>query len=99
MSLTRLMAAGRVRSVTICKLLLVNVYNYSGSKLDSGGQFAYQTALRRYSLALLRWDLFTQQTSLIGKIIFQLLWIWRRVCVLCGLSVHALAYCIKLKAP
>lgn len=47
MSLTRLMAAGRVRSVTICKLLLVNVYNYSGSKSDSGGQFAYQTALRR----------------------------------------------------
>lgn len=75
MRLTRLMAAGRIRSVTICKLLSANVYNYSGSKLEIGGQFAYQTTLRRNSLALVHWDVFAQQTSLIGKIIFQLLWI------------------------
>lgn len=45
------MAAGRLRGAAICKLLLANVYNYSGSKLESGGQFAYQTMLRRKSLA------------------------------------------------
>lgn len=43
----RLTAAGRIRSVAIYKLLSANVYNYSGSKLEIGGQFAYQTALRR----------------------------------------------------
>lgn len=57
------MAAGRIRSVTICKLLSANVYNYSGSKLELGGQFAYQTMLRRNSLALVHWDVFTQQTT------------------------------------
>lgn len=52
MSLMRRTAAGRIRSVTICKPLSANVYNYSDSKLEIGGQFAYQTRLRRSSLAL-----------------------------------------------
>lgn len=63
MSLMILMAAGRIRSVTICKLLLANVYNYSGRKLGIGGQFAYQMMPRRNSLALVHWDAFTQQTA------------------------------------
>lgn len=63
-------------------LLLVNVYKYSGSELKSGGQSAYKTAMSSvHTLLLLQWDLFTQQTSLIGKIIFQLLQIFVCVCV------------------
>lgn len=75
MRLTRVAAAGRIKSVTICKFLSANVYNYSGSKLEIGGQFAYQTTLSRNSLASVQQDVFTQYTSLIGKFIFQLLWI------------------------
>lgn len=82
MSQTRLMAAGRIRSVTICKLLSANVYNYSGSKLEIGGRFAYQTMLRRNSGFGALGCVYSANNSLIGKIIFQLLWICRQcVCV------------------
>lgn len=69
------MAAGRIRSVAICKLLFANVYNYSGSKLEIGGQFAYQTMLRRNSGFGALGCVYLANNSLIGKIIFQLLWI------------------------
>lgn len=87
----------------LCKLLSANVYNYSGSKLEIGGQFAYQTTLSRNSLALVHWDVFTQQTGLIGKIIFQLLWIRCGLCACVRAYIFVCMcvciYSIQYKAP
>lgn len=62
----RIMEAGGIRGVTT--VLYVQAPQlmftlYSGSKLETGGQFAYQTMLRRNFLSLVDWAMFTQQTT------------------------------------
>lgn len=52
--------------------LTVDGYKRSGSERWSRRQPAYHSA-EKVLFGLLRWDLFAQQTGLIGKSIFQLL--------------------------